>query len=220
MVEKRCGVSAGKHASRRRVHRFSERARRRWGRRRESLAQGAVVAADRRRLAGSVISTITSRSTGTRIASAPSPGIAAIIGFGTDPWRVRLTLALGTGETMSYSKIIILVLAGLLVVTNALWAYALTAPGAPEAKAEYRCSIDEHRTELDQEIVYPLAAAIAASGRLGATKQSIVAAASNPSSVDHQFCIRESDVVVKRRVGLRFDANGKLVGASTMLCPH
>jgi hypothetical protein len=121
---------------------------------------------------------------------------------------------------MSHSRIVILALAVVLVLSNALWAYTTTFPQAPETRAEYRCSLDEHRAELNREIVQPLEAAIAAAARPGATKQAIVAAASDPSRTKHQFCIQDSDVMVKRRVGLRFDLGGKLVGASTIVCPH
>jgi len=118
---------------------------------------------------------------------------------------------------MSQSKIAIISLTALLIASNALWAYPLVFPRAPEPRQEYGCSPSEHRTELELEIVGPLTAAIAASAAPGATKQSVVAAANMGG---HGFCIQGSDVIIAKRVALRFDDDGKLIGASTTVCPH
>ena len=118
---------------------------------------------------------------------------------------------------MSQSRVVIISLTVLLVASNALWAYPLVFPNAPEPKPEYGCSPSEQRVELEREIVWPLTAAIAASAVPGATKQSVVAAANKST---YGFCIRDSDVIIAKRVALRFDDNGKLVGASTTICPH
>ena len=118
---------------------------------------------------------------------------------------------------MSQSRIAIISLAVLLVASNALWAYPLVFPGTPESKPEYGCSASEQRVELERQIVWPLTAAIAASAAPGATKQSVVAAANKGT---YGFCIRDSDVIIAKRVALRFDDDGKLVGASTTICSH
>src|SRR5690606_30653842 len=118
---------------------------------------------------------------------------------------------------MSQSRVVIISLTVLLVASNALWAYPLVFPRAPDPKPEYGCSPSEHRIELEREIVWPLTAAIAASAAPDATKQSVIAAASKGT---YGFCIQDSDVIIAKRVALRFDDDGKLVGASTTICPH
>ena len=122
---------------------------------------------------------------------------------------------------MSGSRISLITLLLALVVSNAMWAYHVKSPRAPAAAPEYGCSYSEHRQELDREVVAPLTAAIAASAMPNATRESVVAAASGAGLNDsrYHFCMQESDHIV-RRVGLRFNGEGVLDGASTKPCPH
>ena len=118
---------------------------------------------------------------------------------------------------MSRSRITITALGLLFVASNALWAYALILGDPPEIKPEYRCDNEELRAELNHEVVNRLTAAITVSAMPGATKADVIAAANDPSRI-RTGCIDSSYVVVARRVGLRFDENGKLVGATTGVC--
>jgi len=63
-------------------------------------------------------------------------------------------------------------------------------------------------------------AAIAASGMPNATKLSIIKEAANPTGVGGFVCMLDKDVVRIRRIGLKFDANGKLVGATDQICQY
>src|SRR4249919_1402758 len=115
---------------------------------------------------------------------------------------------------MSRTRILVIVLATLLLGSNALWAYTLVFPKASEIKAEYGCSPSEEREELERLVVSPLKTAIAAAAAPGATKQSVISAASGKGEPGYLFCIQDSDIIINKRVGLRFDRNGRLNGAS------
>ena len=108
----------------------------------------------------------------------------------------------------------------LLAITNGMWAYNLPiVSDLPEEAHEYSCAPDEHRMEIIEQVAHPLEAAIAASGVPGATKQSVVAAASEPNTpVSNRFCYDDQDAVTVGLVGLRFNAEGRLIGASTKRC--
>ena len=125
-------------------------------------------------------------------------------------------------KTISRSAVAILVLSTLLVSTNLLWAYPHLLPNAPELPAEYRCASDEHRLELMLRVAHPLAEAIAASAQPGATRESIIAAASGTSVHEHnRFCANGgTDPKIERVkfIALRFDDAGRLVGASSEPC--
>jgi hypothetical protein len=120
---------------------------------------------------------------------------------------------------MSRSSIAILSLVMLLALSNGMWAYALSSSAQPEQTHEFTCASDEHRLEVLERIAHPLESAIAASAAPGATKQSVVAAASDASTpLSNRFCIGDQDVVTVDLVGLRFNENGKLIGASSKIC--
>lgn len=122
---------------------------------------------------------------------------------------------------MSRSTVVISTLSLLLVATNLLWAYPHFSPPPPELAHEFRCAPDEHREELMSRYVQPLAAAIAASALQGSTKQSILAAAmSTEVPESNQFCIPEPGVEEVQLIGLRFNEDGKLVGASPRRCVY
>jgi hypothetical protein len=120
---------------------------------------------------------------------------------------------------MSRSAIAILSLVMLLVISNGMWAYALSIPAQPESTREFSCAPDEHRFEIMQRIALPLESAIAASAIPGATKQSVISAASDTNTpVSNRFCVGDPDTVTVGLVGLRFSENGKLIGASSKIC--
>jgi hypothetical protein len=114
---------------------------------------------------------------------------------------------------MSHLRIWLIAACVLLVVSNAMWAARLAGETTPTATPSYGCTETEQYAEIRQELVGPIASAINASLKPGATKQSIVAAA---TSSDSQKCIVSSDTHIGS-AGLRFSGD-KLVGVSTMLC--
>ena len=122
---------------------------------------------------------------------------------------------------MSRSNIAITTLALLLLVSNALWAafvlrgeeiVVVPSPAARERELQER--IDGHRDE--QAAVF---AAIEAAGAPGATRERIIAAAASARRDRELTCMETPGVERVGRVGLRFDAAGRLIGATTTFCP-
>ena len=107
----------------------------------------------------------------------------------------------------------------LLAISNGMWAYSLSLSSQPEQMHEFTCASDEHRSQILERIAHPLESAISASAAPGATKQSVLAAASDASTpLSNRFCIGDQDSITVDLVGLRFNENGKLVGASSKKC--
>ena len=120
---------------------------------------------------------------------------------------------------MSRSAVALISLVLLLALTNGMWAYANFRPSQPESTHSYSCAPDEHRLEILERMAHPLESAIAASAAPGATKQSVVAAASERNTPEiNRFCIGDQDAVTIDLVALRFNDSGKLIGASTQRC--
>ena len=120
---------------------------------------------------------------------------------------------------MSRSAVTIISLVLLLTITNGMWAYNQFLPSAKENTHEYSCAPDEHRLEILERIAQPLESAIAAAAVPGATKQSVIAAASERNTPEiNRFCVGDQSAVTVDLVGLRFNASGQLVGASTQRC--
>src|SRR5690606_17990822 len=117
---------------------------------------------------------------------------------------------------MSRLRIALIASLLLLVASNVLWAVRLVREEAPELPRSYGCTEFEQYVELRQELVQPLAAAINSSLKPGATKESILTAATDASIRSESLdCVREADSDIGvRAIGLRFDGD-KLIAVST-----
>ena len=120
---------------------------------------------------------------------------------------------------MSKSRIAIIALACALVISNTLWAYSLTFGKVPEPAAQMKCEPSEQTAEIYDAIVVPLMGAIESSANPGATKDSVVSAASLSNLRDDSLCMDDQRVVRVHGVGLIFDKSEKLVGATATQCP-
>ena len=114
---------------------------------------------------------------------------------------------------MSHLRIWLIAAVVLLVISNAMWAARLAGERKPEISPSYGCTETEQYAEIRQELVQPIASAVNASLKSGATKQGILGAA---ASGENQECVISSDSHIGSS-GLRFDGD-KLVAVSTMLC--
>jgi hypothetical protein len=104
----------------------------------------------------------------------------------------------------------------LLVLSNAFWAYYWQHHSARVASSQDDAG--QRLAEVYDEALLPMMAAIAASADPRATQSSIVAAARGANRHSNQFCMDGPGVVRVRNVGLRFDAGGRLTGATTSMC--
>ena len=120
---------------------------------------------------------------------------------------------------MSHSRIAIIVLACLLVVSNALWAYSLGFGSSARTIADVKCVQSEEISEIYDNVVDPLLGAIESSAKPDATKASVVFGASHAQFLDRRLCINDGRVTPVHRIGLVFNESGKLVGATARLCP-
>ena len=119
---------------------------------------------------------------------------------------------------MSQLKIWLIASVVLLVTSNAMWASRVSLENEPKAAPSYGCTESEQYGEILEELVQPLAAAVNASTRPGATKESILAAAADPST-DNLTCVTPADTRIGT-FGLQF-AGERLTGVSTLVCiPH
>ena len=119
---------------------------------------------------------------------------------------------------MSQLRIGFFALLLLLVASNAMWAFRLSQERTPEMPNSYGCTESEQLSELREELIQPLAAAVNASVKPGANKQSILAAMSDeqfPS--DNLTCVTPSDTHLAPGLGLRFSGD-RLVAISTLVC--
>ena len=82
-----------------------------------------------------------------------------------------------------------------------------------------KCEPSEQTAEIYDEIVVPLMGAIESSAKPGATKDSVISAASFSDLGDDGLCMDDQRVVRVHGVGLIFDGSERLVGATATLCP-
>ena len=121
---------------------------------------------------------------------------------------------------MSKSAVSVYILIALLVGTNAMWLYGVNRQNsALKTPIEVRCTRTEESTQIYDSIVLPLTDAIAAAAKPGASKESIVRAASFAGFGTNPICMNEPSVVGVRGVGLRFNDSGQLTGATVAHCP-
>jgi len=107
----------------------------------------------------------------------------------------------------------------LLVTSNVLWALHSTREATPELPVSYGCTETEQYAEIREEQVRPLAAAVNASLNPGATRHSILAAATDASNwPEFLTCVIDSDSRIGQvGLGLRFDGD-RLMAVSTEFC--
>jgi hypothetical protein len=120
---------------------------------------------------------------------------------------------------MSQLRIWLVVFLLLLVASNAVWASLMLRKEAPAAVSSYGCTENEQYFEMAQESIFPLASAVQASLKPGASRASIVAAAQAPQSFSTQECTLTTDVRIADYLGLRFEGD-RLVAVSTVPCVH
>lgn len=100
---------------------------------------------------------------------------------------------------MSRLRIMLIASLMLLVASNVLWAFRLAGEAAPTLPASYGCTETEQYTEIREQAIRPLAAAINAALAPGATQPSILAAATDTSvQHEHLTCVIESDSRIDR----------------------
>ena len=121
---------------------------------------------------------------------------------------------------MSRSAISIYVLFALLVGTNAMWLFreTLGTSGSSEP-IEMECTLTEESARFFDSIVLPLSDAVVAAAAPNATKDTVIRAAQSAARGTNLICMSDPAVVQVRGVGLRFNADGRLTGATVMHCP-
>lgn len=134
---------------------------------------------------------------------------------------------------MSSRNILIYVLAFLLVGSNLLWLESglnqRAKANEPALFAASSSNPDCYPNEVARDLYFkqllPLSAAVKASAQRGATRESIVSAATKAaedSSVARQanVCVNRNDVESVGSFGLQFDAQGRLIGIATSVCAY
>ena len=120
---------------------------------------------------------------------------------------------------MSKPTIAIYVLLALLIGSNAIWLQRAKNEIAPSIEPiEMHCTRTEESAEIYNSIVLPLTDAITAAAQSGASKESILQSANSAGSGTTLICIEDPAVVQVRGVGLRFNDNGQLTGATVAHC--
>lgn len=121
---------------------------------------------------------------------------------------------------MSKSVISIYVLLALLLGTNAMWLYRMKHEVSLSSEPiAMHCTRTEESTEIYDSIVLPLTDAIAAASKPGASRESILQSANSAGFGTNPICMSDASVVRVREVGLQFNDNGQLTGATVAHCP-
>ena len=118
---------------------------------------------------------------------------------------------------MSRSSAWIALLTIALVASNAWWAVQ-TRAGQKVASHDRLTSVSES-LELSDRAVVQAFSAIQATALPGATKSSVISAVSKATRYDQRICFGDEGVVEVGVIGLKFDKNERLVGATRMYCP-
>jgi hypothetical protein len=133
---------------------------------------------------------------------------------------------------MSNRNVLIYVLALLLIGSNALWFASrppsqiggIDSPSAAATSSSPECYPNQVAQDISRLQLLPLAAAVQAAGEQDASRDDIVRAAQRAidtpdAEARKMVCMERDDVARVGAIGLQFDDQGRLRGATTVMCP-
>ncbi len=134
---------------------------------------------------------------------------------------------------MSSRNVLIYVLVFLLIGSNSLWWVSVTRPdevvSVTASDAATSSSPDCHANQVAEDMyrlqLVPLIAAVQTAGTPGADRGAIVGAAQRAAeypevALRKMVCMERNGVERAGSIGLVFDGEGRLSGATTVACPY